>query len=103
MKKIIITILLLLIASPIQAILYNENGFIFSGSAENGWMLITPTEDYFGFWLRENVLGSISIDKETRIADCWLIEKGSEEKCSLQDFSILLTKFPYELIEDLKQ
>lgn len=102
MKKLIITILLLSIALPIQASLYNESGFILDGSAETGWILITPTDDYFGYWLAENTLGSMVINKETRIATCWLIKDGLEEKCSLQDFSILLTKFPYELIEDLK-
>ena len=102
MKEIIITILLLSIALPIQASLYNQSGFILDGSAKTGWILITPTDDYFGYWLAENVLGSIAIDKETRIATCWLIKDGLEEKCSPQDFSILIFNFPYQLIEDLK-
>lgn len=101
MSKLLITILLLSIALPIQASLYNQDGFTLSGNPNEGWLFITPLWDYFGYWLGD-ILGSMAINKETKVADCWLIENGLEKKCSTQDFSILLFNFPYQLIEDLK-
>ena len=62
MKKLIITILLLSIALPIQANLYNQGGFILGGNPTDGWLFITPLWDYFGYWLGD-ILGSMAINK----------------------------------------
>ncbi|MCP6718099.1 MAG: hypothetical protein KJI70_00930 [Patescibacteria group bacterium] len=95
-------ILLFLIALPVQAVLYNKNGFLLHGSSKEGWIFLTPKVDYFAMWLGED-LGAIWINKETRLSTCLTIRGGQEDECTLREFSILLANFPYELIEDLKK
>lgn len=102
--KILIVILLFALAFSAQAqeVLYNQDSFILSGNPIDGWIFITPKFNYFGYWLTDNILGSMTINKETRIADCWLIEDNLQLACSIKEFSILMFNFPYQLIEDLK-
>jgi len=94
-------IFLFLIIPPVQAILYNQDGFLLHGSPEEGWIFITPEVDYFAMWLGED-LGSIWIYKQTGFSECLMIRKGNPETCEIKELSILMHYFPIQLIEELK-
>jgi len=80
---------------------YSENGFILSGNAQEGWILITPHEDYFGKWFG-NELWAIWFNNETNIADCTVIRDSKDYDCILQEFSIILYYYPTDKINALK-
>lgn len=69
---------------------------------EYGWILITPNEDYFATWLETDTLGAMWIERNTNLSTCLIIKNGKENECTLQQFSILMNRFPREIIEDLK-
>ena len=92
-------ILLFLVIVPVQAILYNQNGFLLHGSPEEGWIFITPEADYFAMWLEED-LGSIWIDRQTGDCECLMVRQGNPETCETRELSILMHYFPSQLIEE---
>ena len=94
-------VLLFLSILPVQAILYNQDGFLLHGSPEEGWIFITPEVDYFAMWLEED-LGSIWIDRQTGDSECLVIRNGNPETCEIRELSILMHYFPSQLIEELK-
>lgn len=107
MKKIIIIILFILlaivlfIALPINALVYQQGEFLLYGSPEEGWIFLTPKYNYFAIWLGKD-LGCMWIERETRLVTCLMIRKGKEAECSMQEISILVSNFPHELIQSLR-
>ena len=93
-------LLLLLFPMLVSAqTIYQDNDFIFH-QYEDGWILLTPKYDYFAVWLGKD-LGAMWIERKTGFTTCLIINQGIEQECSFREFSILLTKFPYEIIERL--
>ena len=93
-------ILLSLIALPVQAILYQQDGFILKGSPSENWILITPQYNYFAYW-EGNELRSIWIERTTGATECLIIRDGIPTDCTINEFSTLLYVYPFEEIQQL--
>ena len=80
--------------------LFNSPDFtLYQG--ENSWVLITPQYDYYAVWLGQD-LGAMWIERNSGLSTCIIIRKGTEQDCSLKEFSIMMNRFPRELIKSLK-
>jgi hypothetical protein len=100
MKKILLVLIILLSATICYAA-YSENGFTLSGNAQEGWILITPKEDYYAKWF-EGELWTLWLNNETHIASCRIIRESKDYECTLQEFSIILSYYPYQQINEIK-
>lgn len=100
--KIIFTILVVAVLLCLGAMLVNASGFILSGNKTDGWILITPNEDYYARWIKDE-LWAVWINHKTNLIDCTVIRGGKDYPCTLSDVSIILSYYPVDKINKLKQ